>query len=134
MQEQKGLSLMQGGSMKINGVNLYMPHPMPWVWLFAAIRSHAWAPNLNWYQVAVVAVATFAISMDLMFPPVRVAIGNGLDIYAGHAYMPLSSEVRVQVDFMWLALELLAIVAAAVVSWCIGTRAGGARRSARGPA
>jgi hypothetical protein len=120
--------------MKTNDVNLHMPHPMPWVRLFAVIRRHAWVADLNWYQVAVVAVATFAISMDLMFPPVRVAIGNGVDFYAGHAYMPLSTAGAVQIDFMWLAVELLAIVAAAVMGWRIGTRAGGRRQSARGPA
>jgi hypothetical protein len=120
--------------MKTNDASLYMPHPKPWISLFAAIRPRAWVPDLNWYQVAVVAVATFAISMDLMFPPVRVAIENGLDIYAGHAFMPLPPELTVQVDFMWLAVELLAIVAAAVVSWRIGTHVGGARNSARGPA
>ncbi len=107
---------------------------IPWIRLFVAIRPRAWVAELNWYQVAVVAVATFAISMDLMFPPVRVAIGNGIDIYAGHIYMPLSTASAVQVDFMWLAVELLAIVAAAVVGWRIATTAGGRRKSARGPA
>jgi hypothetical protein len=120
--------------MKTYDVNLHMPHPMPWVRLFAAIRPRAWVANLNWYQVAVVAVATFAIAMDLMFPPVSVAIGNGLDLYAGHAYMPLSPVVAVHVDFRWLAVELLVIVAAAVMAWCIGTRTGDRRKSARGSA
>jgi hypothetical protein len=120
--------------MKTNGVNLYLQHAMPWIRLLAAIRPPAWVADLNWYQVAVVAVATFAISMDLMFPPVTVAIAEGLDIYAGHAYMPLSTAGVVQIDFRWLAVELLVIVAAAVVGWRIGTPAGGRRKSARGPA
>ncbi len=120
--------------MKTNDVNLHMLHGMPWVRLFAAVRPRPWVADLNWYQVAVVAVATFAISMDLMFPPVRVVIGDGLDIFAGHAFMPLQTMGAVQVDFMWLAVELLLIVAAAVVGWRIGTPAGGRRKSARGPA
>ena len=120
--------------MRTNSMNLHIPHPMPWMRLFSAIRPRAWVADVNWYQVAVVAVATFAIAMDLMFPPVKVAIGNRLDMYAGHAYVPVSPAVPVQVDFMWLAVELLVIIAAAVIGWCIGTPAGGRRKSARGSA
>ena len=120
--------------MKRNDMKLHMPHAVPRIRLSAAIRPRAWIADLNWYQVAVVAVTTFAISMDLMFPPVRVAIGNGVDIYAGHSYMPLSMSDAVQVDFAWLAVELLVIIAAAVAGWHIGTPAGGKRKSARGPA
>ena len=43
-------------------------------------------PDVDWYQVAVVAVATFAIAMDLMFPPSRMVLGNGLTVYAGHFF------------------------------------------------
>lgn len=120
--------------MKTNDVKLLMPRAMPWIRLFAAIRPRAWVAGLNWYQVAVVAVATFAISMGLMFPPVRVAVGDDIDIYAGHIYMPLSTASAMQVDFIWLAVELLAIVAAAVMGWRIATTTGGRRKSARGPA
>lgn len=91
--------------------------------LSAGLR-HAWREvDVNWYQVAVVAVSTFAISMDLMFPPIRVAIRQGLDIYAGHAFMPPLASAAVQVDFGWLAFELLMIVALAVAAWRIGTTA-----------
>ena len=55
--------------------------------------------------------------MDLMFPPTRIALGNGLTVYAGHLFTPLSAPTVVQVDFGWLAVELLAIVALAVIGW-----------------
>lgn len=100
----------------------------------AGMRHIARGVDVNWYQVAVVAVATFAISMELMFPPFRVAIGDSLDIYAGHTYVPQSMPGAVQVDFVWLAVELLAIIAAAVAGWRIGTPAGDRRKSARDPA
>ena len=74
-------------------------------------------PDVNWYQVVVVAVTTFALAMDLMFPPSRIALGNGLAVYAGHFFAPLSVPAAVQVDFGWLAIELLAIVAMAVIGW-----------------
>lgn len=121
--------------MKSNDVNLQMSRAVSWSGLFRAIRPHAWVADLNWYQVAVVAVATFAIAMDLMFPPVRIAIGDGFRIYAGHAHLQLlTAGTAVQIDFMWLAVELLMIVAVAVVGWRIGTPESGGRRSARGPA
>jgi len=115
-----------------------LKHPTPsviaWHHLLAGLRHFARGLDVNWYQVAVVAMATFAIAMDLMFPPVRVAIGNGLDIYAGHSFVPLSmSTGGVTVDFIVLAVELLVIIMAAVVGWRIGTPAGGKRKSARGP-
>lgn len=97
----------------------------------AALRQSLHGLHVNWYQVAVVALATFAISMDLMFPPVRVAIGPGLDVYAGHLYTPLSSGVAVQVDIAWLAVELLVIIAAAIVGWHIGTAASERRKTPR---
>lgn len=118
--------------MKTNNARPHMPHAMPRIRQFARIRRHTWFADVNWYQVAVVAVATFAIAMDLMFPPVRVAIGDGIDTYAGHVNLRLSTAGAVQVDFVWLAVELLVIVAAAVVGWRIGTPAGDRRKSARG--
>lgn len=74
-------------------------------------------PEVNWYQVAVVAVTTFAISMDLMFPPSRMVFGNGLTVYAGHFFAPLSMPAAAHVDFAWLAAELLAIIALAIIGW-----------------
>jgi hypothetical protein len=74
-------------------------------------------PDINWYQVVVVAVTTFALAMDLMFPPSRIALGNGFAVYAGHFFAPLSAPAAIQVDFGWLAIELLAIVAMAVIGW-----------------
>ena len=97
-------------------------------------RRFARGVDVNWYQVAVVATATFAIAMDLMFPPIRVGIGNGLDVYAGHSFGPLPIAGDVLVDFSNLAVELLVIVAVAVAGWRMGTRAGDKRKSARGPA
>ena len=47
--------------------------------------------DLNWYQIAVVAVATFAVAMDLLFPPVRAVTGAGLDVFVGHVFVPLST-------------------------------------------
>ena len=109
--------------------------PGPWSWheLHAGLRHALRDVEVDWYQVAVVAVTTFAISMDLMFPPVRVAIGRGLDVYAGHAFMPPVASATVQVDFPWLAVELLLIVAAAVIGWQIGTPKRGGRKSVRDP-
>lgn len=120
--------------MKTNGAKPHMAHAMLRIRQFARIRRHNWIADLNWYQVAVVALATFAISMDLMFPPVRVAIGDAIDTYAGHVNLRLSTAGAVQVDFVWLAIELLVIVAAAVVGWHIGTPAGGRRKATRSPA
>ncbi len=74
-------------------------------------------PDVDWYQVAVVAVATFAIAMDLMFPPSRMVLGNGLTVYAGHFFSAVPAPAALQVDFAWLALELVTIVAIAVVGW-----------------
>jgi hypothetical protein len=74
-------------------------------------------PDINWYQVVIVAVSTFALAMDLMFPPSRIALGNGFTVYAGHFFAPLSMPAAVQVDFGWLAIELFAIVALAVIGW-----------------
>ena len=88
---------------------------------FALVQS--WSsrlPDINWYQVVVVAVSTFAIAMDLMFPPSRIALGNGLTVYAGHLFAPLSAAAATQTDFGWLAVELLAIVGLAVVGWTLG--------------
>ena len=77
-------------------------------------------PDINWYQVVVVAVSTFAIAMDLMFPPSRIALGTGLTVYAGHLFAPISAAAATQTDFGWLAVELLAIVGLAVVGWNLG--------------
>jgi hypothetical protein len=82
--------------------------------------------DVNWYQVAVVAIATFAIAMDLMFPPVKVAIGQSLALFAGHLYAPWPAAGAAQVNFAELALELLAIVALAALGWHAITRAGAA--------
>lgn len=110
------------------------PSAMAWHRFLASLRHVLRRVDVDWYQVAVVGVATFAISMDLMFPPVRVAIGQGVDVYAGHIiYTPLSTAAAVQVDFAWLAVELLMIIAAAVVGWRIGTPAGDKRKSAHDP-
>ena len=84
--------------------------------------------DVDWYQVAVVAVATFAIAMDLMFPPSRMLLGNGLTVYAGHFFSPVPTPAALQVDFPWLALELITIVAIAAVGWSLGGAAN--RRSA----
>jgi hypothetical protein len=73
--------------------------------------------DINWYQVVVVAVTTFAIAMDLMFPPSRIALGSGLTVYAGHLFAPLSAAAATQTDFGWLGVELLAIVGLAVIGW-----------------
>jgi hypothetical protein len=91
--------------------------------LRASLRRAVQNTVVNWYQVAVVAFATFAIAMDLMFPPVRVAIGQGVDVYAGHAHIPLLAAGAVHVDFMWLALELLVVIGAAIAGWRFGTAA-----------
>jgi len=115
---------------------LKRPHLNPWTadeWR-AGLRRALRDADVNWYQVAVVAIATFAVAMDLMFPPVRVAIGQGVDIYAGHAYMPLPAAGAVQVDFLWLALELLAIIAAAVAAWHFGTASDDGQHRPPGPA
>ena len=80
-------------------------------------------PDVDWYQVAVVAVATFAIAMDLMFPPSRMVLGNGLTVYAGHFFSAVPAPAALQVDFAWLALELVTIVAIAVVGWNLGAAA-----------
>ena len=84
-----------------------------------ALKGSLWArlPDVDWYQVAVVAVATFAIAMDLMFPPSRMVLGNGLTVYAGHFFSPIPTPAALQVDFPWLALELITIVAIAAVGW-----------------
>lgn len=87
--------------------------------------------DLNWYQIAVVAVATFAVAMDLLFPPVRVAAGQALDVFVGHVFVPLSTMQDAQVDFFWLAVELLGIVAAAVAAWSLGSVARDRRRGPR---
>ena len=80
-------------------------------------------PDVDWYQVAVVAVATFAIAMDLMFPPSRMVLGNGLTVYAGHYFSALPAPAALEVDFPWLALELLTTVAIAAVGWNLGAAA-----------
>jgi len=80
-------------------------------------------PDVDWYQVAVVAVATFAIAMDLMFPPSRMVLGNGLTVYAGHFFSAVPAPAALQVDFPWLALELLTIVTIAAVGWNLGAAA-----------
>ena len=85
-------------------------------------------PDVDWYQVAVVATATFAIAMDLMFPPSRMVLGNGLTVYAGHFFSAVLTSAALQVDFPWLALELITIVAIAAVGWSLGGAAN--RRSA----
>ena len=77
-------------------------------------------PDVDWYQVAVVAVATFAIAMDLMFPPSRMVLGNGLTVYAGHFFSAIPAPAALEVDFAWLALELVTIVAIAAVGWNLG--------------
>ena len=56
-----------------------------------------------------------------MFPPSRIALGNGHMVYAGHFFTPLATPATVQVDFGWLAAELLAIVAIAVAGWNLRT-------------
>jgi hypothetical protein len=63
-----------------------------------------------------------------------VAIGNGLDVYAGHSHVPLWASGAVTVDVTWLAVELLVIAVAAAVGWHYGTPAGRRRKSARSPA
>ena len=98
----------------------------------ASVLRVARSLDVNWYQVAVVAMTTFAISMDLMFPPVRIAIGNGVDIYAGHANVPLSVSGAEHVDFVILAVELAVIIAAALAGWRVGAPAPGKRKSAAG--
>jgi hypothetical protein len=77
--------------------------------------------EVDWYQVAVVTITCLAILTDLVFPPVRVAIGNGLDIYAGHSFQPLPASGEVTVDVTMLVVEILMIIVAAVASWRIGT-------------
>ncbi len=93
----------------------------------AGLRHFARGVDVNWYHVAVVAMATFAISMDVMFPPIRIAIGNGADVYVGHARVPLSASNAVHVDFMVLAVEIAVIAVAAVVGWRVGARRGDKR-------
>ena len=61
--------------------------------------------------------------MDLLFPPVRVATGQALDAFVGHVFVPLSTMKDAQVDFFWLAVELIGIVAAAVAAWALGSAA-----------
>ena len=83
---------------------------------------HRWSSRLsdiNWYQVVVVAVTTFAIAMDLMFPPSRIALGSGLTVYAGHLFAPVFGAAT-QTDFGWLAVELLAIIGLSVIGWNLG--------------
>ena len=120
--------------MKTPDVRVDMPHELPGKRLFAAIDPRAWVADLNWYQVAVVAVATFAIAMDLVFPPIRIALAGSFAVYAGHAYMPFPAAGAVRVDYIRLALELLAIIVAAIASWCMGAVAGRRRNSTPGPA
>jgi hypothetical protein len=96
------------------------PIAMPGVRFLDGLRDVVRSIDVNWYQVAVVAMATFAVSMDLMFPPVRVAIGHDVDIYAGHAGVPLSISGAVHVDFVVLAVEIAVIIAAALVGWRMG--------------
>jgi hypothetical protein len=78
-------------------------------------------PGVNWYQVAVVALTTFAVAMDLMFPPCRVALGNGLTLYVGHVFWSPSERVLVQLDGVCLAVELAAILVIAIIGWKLGT-------------
>ena len=87
---------------------------------FGSLLDFARGVDVNWYLVAVVAMATFAISMDVMFPPIRMAIGNGVDIYAGHAREPLSISEAVDVDFLGLAVEIAVIAIAGVIGWQVG--------------
>ena len=93
-----------------SGVRASLRHP------FSIFGWFSRVPDINWYQVVIVAVTTFALA-DLMFPPSRLALGNGFTVYAGHFFAPLSVPAAIQVDFGWLAIELLAIVALAVIGW-----------------
>jgi len=79
--------------------------------------------EVSWYRAAVILMAICAVSMDLFFPPVRVAIANGVDIYAGHASVPLSISGAVHVDALVLSVELAVIMIAAVVGWHLGASA-----------
>src|SRR3954468_10841291 len=76
--------------------------------------------NVNWYQVAVVALSTFAISMAVLFPPCRVALDNGLTVYVGHVFWSPSARAAMQIDAVCLAIEIAAILVAAVVGWKLG--------------
>ena len=77
-------------------------------------------PRVNWYQTGIVAVTIFAIAMELMFPPRRIVLGNGLSVYAGHFTAALPSPQTVQPDYLCLTLELVAIVAIAAIGWKLG--------------
>jgi hypothetical protein len=46
-----------------------------------------------------------------------MVLGNGLTVYAGHFFSAVPAPAALQVDFAWLALELVTIVAIAVVGW-----------------
>ncbi|MDB5811105.1 MAG: hypothetical protein JWN94_3227 [Betaproteobacteria bacterium] len=76
--------------------------------------------DVNWYQVAVVALTAFAVSMVVMFPPCRVPLGNGLTVYAGHVFWSPSVRALAQVDFLCLGVELAAILVIAIVGWKLG--------------
>lgn len=89
--------------------------------LHAIFGGFSRLPDIDWYQVVIVAVTTFAIAMDLMFPPSRIALGNGLTVYAGHFFTPLAVPAVAQVDFGWLGIELLAILALGIIGWNLRT-------------
>ena len=61
-----------------------------------------------------------------------MAIGNGVDVYAGHANAPLSMSGASHVDFVILAVQLALIIAAALVGWRMGVPIHGNRGSAAG--
>jgi len=73
-------------------------------------------PEVNWCQVTIAAMAVFAIAMEFMFPPSRILLANGSSVYAGHfvAHDPL---VNVQVDYICLVVELIAVIAVAAIGW-----------------
>jgi hypothetical protein len=86
-------------------------------------RTAGWLerlPGVNWYQVAVVALTTFAVAMDLMFPPCRAALANGLSLYVGHVFWSPSVRAVVQLDVVCLGAELAAILLVAIVGWKLG--------------
>jgi hypothetical protein len=55
-----------------------------------------------------------------MFPPRRILLGNGLSVYAGHFVAPFRAVQVAQLDYLCLALELVAIISIAVVGWRLG--------------
>lgn len=71
-------------------------------------------PEINWYQVTIAAISIFAIAMEFMFPPSRITLANGSSVYAGH-FVASHATVPVQVDYLCLGLELVAILAIASI-------------------